>query len=112
MPGVVKDCSVFINDVREASQTFSKGNFGYPMSGGGLELDLVEAAFLLQCDRLEVVHGKKPMAFNEFFDYASRKVRDFAKLRSPRIPPWDVPQQVPSAVHGLCRIRACRPQYQ
>ena len=78
MPGVVKDCSVFINDVREASQTFSKGNFGYPMSGGGLELDLVEAAFLLQCDRLEVLHGKKPMAFNEFFDYASRKVRDFA----------------------------------
>ncbi len=78
MPGVLRDISVFIDDVREASQTFSKGNFGYPLSGGGLELDLVEAAFLLQCDRLVVMQGKKKMSFNSLFDYASRKVEDFS----------------------------------
>lgn len=78
MPGVLRDMSVFIDDVREASQTFSKGNFGYPLSGGGLELDLVEAAFLLQCDRLEVMQGRKKLTFNGLFDYASRKVEDFS----------------------------------
>ncbi len=78
MPGVLKDRSVFIDDVREASQTFSKGNFGYPLSGGGLELDLVEAAFLLQCDRLVVTQGRKKLAFNDLFDYASRKVENFS----------------------------------
>lgn len=77
MPGELKDCSVFIYDVREASQTFSKGNFGYPMSGGALELDLVEAAFLLQLQRLEVMYKKKKMTFSELFDYASTIVDDF-----------------------------------
>lgn len=77
MPGILKDRSVFIEDVREASQTFSKGNFGYPMSGGALELDLVEAAFLVSLNRLEVIRGKKKMAFNELFDYASHIIEDF-----------------------------------
>ena len=77
MSGELKDCSVFIYDVREASQTFSKGNFGYPMSGGALELDLVEAAFLLQLNRLEVVYRKKKMTFNDLFDYASGLISDF-----------------------------------
>lgn len=77
MPGELKDRSVFIYDVREASQTFSKGNFGYPMSGGALELDLVEAAFLVQLNRLEVFHKKKKMEFTDLFDYASGIVEDF-----------------------------------
>ena len=77
MSGELKDRSVFIYDVREASQTFSKGNFGYPMSGGALELDLVEAAFLLQLNRLEVVYRKKKMTFNDLFDYASGLISDF-----------------------------------
>lgn len=77
MPGVLKDQSVFIRDVREASQTYSKGCFGYPMSGGFLELDLVEAAFLLSLDRLEVYKGKKKMDFPSFFDYVSGIVDGF-----------------------------------
>ncbi len=77
MPGELKDSSVFINDVREASQTFSKGNFGYPLSGGSLELDLVEATFLVQCNRLEVRRGKKIVPFNALFEYASSQVDDF-----------------------------------
>lgn len=77
MPGELEGRSVFIRDVREASQTYSKGNFGYPMSGGFLELDLVEAAFLVQADRLEVFRKKKKLDFSEIFDYASGKVENF-----------------------------------
>lgn len=77
MPGEIEGGSVFIRDVREASQTYSKGNFGYPLSGGFLELDLIEAAFLLQAGRLEVRQGKRNLSFSEFFDYASGKVENF-----------------------------------
>ena len=41
MRGELEGSSVFIRNVREASQTYSKGCFGYPLSGGFLELDLV-----------------------------------------------------------------------
>lgn len=78
MPGELVDCSVFIRDQREASQTFSKGNFGYPMSGGGLELDLVEAAFLLELQRLEIIYKKRRISFTALFDYASGIIDDFA----------------------------------
>ena len=77
MPGVLEGCSVFIRDVREASQTYSKGCFGYPMSGGFLELDLVEAAFLVQAERLEVVSGKRKVDFPKLFEYASAHTPGF-----------------------------------
>ena len=77
MPGQVEDGSVFIRDVKEASQTYSKGCFGYPLSGGFLELDLVEAAFLVELNRLEVFRKNKKMDFPAIFEYASGKVEGF-----------------------------------
>lgn len=77
MPGELRDNSVFIDDVREASQTYSKGNFGYPLSGGALELDLVEAVFLVQCGRLEVIHKGRSLSFAELFEKASEAVPGF-----------------------------------
>lgn len=47
MPGVLKGSSVFVEDRSEASRIYSKGCFGFPLSGGSLELDLIEAAFLM-----------------------------------------------------------------
>ena len=77
MRGELEGTSVFIRDVREASQTYSKGCFGYPLSGGFLELDLIEAAFLLAHERLDVFDGKKQMTFSDIFEKASRLVDGF-----------------------------------
>jgi tRNA-intron endonuclease len=77
MPGELEEDSVFIRDVREASQTYSKGCFGYPLSGGFLELDLVEAAFLVQADRLEVRRKGKKLDFPKLFEYASSRTPGF-----------------------------------
>ncbi len=71
MSGELIDDSVIIVDQKEGSQLFNKGNFGYPKSRGGLELDLVEATFLLECERLEVFYQGSPMHFDELFNYAS-----------------------------------------
>jgi tRNA-intron endonuclease len=71
MPGELVDDSVVIRDSKEGSQLYNKGNFGYPLSGGGLELDLVEAAFLLEAERLEVVRKGVKLSFEELFLYSS-----------------------------------------
>ena len=77
MPGILKDSSVIVADQKESSQIYNKGNFGYPLSGGGLELDLIEAAFLLETERLEVIHKDKNMTFGELFTYASEESEGF-----------------------------------
>ncbi len=77
MRGELEGGSVFIRNVREASQTYSKGCFGYPLSGGFLELDLIEAAFLLAHERLDVFEGKRKLTFPELFQKASSIVDSF-----------------------------------
>lgn len=77
MSGELENVSVFIRDAKEGNQVFSKGNFGYPMHGGGLELDLVEAVFLVEAERLEVTLKGKKMPFEALFDYASGVCDDF-----------------------------------
>lgn len=42
MPGHLRGSSVFIEEQSEASRIYSKGCFGFPLSGGALELDLIE----------------------------------------------------------------------
>jgi len=77
VPGILKDSSVIVADQKESSQIYNKGNFGYPLSGGGLELDLIEAAFLLETERLEVIHNDKKMSFGSLFTYASEESEGF-----------------------------------
>ena len=47
MPGELIDDKVRVSDQKEGCQLFNKGNFGYPLRGGGSDLDLIEATFLL-----------------------------------------------------------------
>ena len=77
MPGILKDSSVVITDQKESSQIYNKGNFGYPMSGGALELDLIEATFLLETGRLEVLRDGKNMTFGSLFTYSSSASEGF-----------------------------------
>ncbi|MHB8585165.1 MAG: tRNA-intron lyase [Thermoplasmatota archaeon] len=46
--------TVVVRDEREGTQLYNKGAFGTPRSGGGLEMSLVEAAYLVEAGRLEV----------------------------------------------------------
>lgn len=45
---------VLVPDEKEASTLYNKGAFGVPQSGGALELDLVEALYLVEHNRLQV----------------------------------------------------------
>ncbi len=51
---------VIVEDQADASQIHNKGYYGVPQTGGGLKLELMEAAYLVESERLEVVSdGKK-----------------------------------------------------
>lgn len=56
--GVLRDDRVVVPDGSEASTVHNKGSYGTPVSGGGLDLALVEALYLVELDRLAVQdHG-------------------------------------------------------
>ncbi|MGE4577000.1 MAG: tRNA-intron lyase [Candidatus Methanomethylophilaceae archaeon] len=77
MPGELKGDTVIVSDQREGSQLYSKGNYGYPLSGGGLELDLTEAVYLMESGRLLVESGGEKVEFDELFAQASKQNEGF-----------------------------------
>ena len=77
MPGELVKDSVVVRDQTEASQIYNKGYYGYPQSGGGLELDLLEAVYLVECARLEVLDGGVPLPMDRLVARASAAHRDF-----------------------------------
>ncbi len=50
--------TVLVADERSASTLYNKGSHGTPVSGGGLRLTLMEAAYLVDADRLRVEDGE------------------------------------------------------
>ena len=77
MAGELKDDIVTISEQKEGSQIYNKGNYGYPASGGGLYLDLLEATYLLESKRLEVTENGKTISYEDLFKHASAIHDDF-----------------------------------
>jgi len=77
MAGELKDDIVTISEQKEGSQIYNKGNYGYPLSGGGLDLDLLEATYLLESERLDVIENGKEISYEDLFKHASAIHDDF-----------------------------------
>jgi len=77
MPGELFEDTVVVRDQKEGTQIYNKGNFGYPMRGGGLELDLIEATFLLECERLQITKDGNLISFREMFCHSSKQYDKF-----------------------------------
>ncbi|HUL39664.1 MAG TPA: tRNA-intron lyase [Methanomassiliicoccales archaeon] len=80
MAGELVGDSVVIKDQAEASQIYNKGFYGYPQSGGGLELDLLEAIFLMEADRLVVQRQGENVRLEELLHAASEHCEGFEIL--------------------------------
>ncbi|MGA1866657.1 MAG: tRNA-intron lyase [Thermoplasmatota archaeon] len=59
MTAYLKDDHVVVDDHGTASTLINKGCFGTPLSGGSLDLTLVEAAYLVETGRLEARRSRK-----------------------------------------------------
>ncbi len=76
MAGELVGDSVIITDMAEGSQVYNKGYYGYPRPGGGLELDMLEALYLLECDKLQIVSSGKPLDHATLYRRAARSMDD------------------------------------
>src|SRR5205823_924910 len=77
MPGELSDDHVLVNDPAEARALYNRGYFGTPRSGGALELDLLEAVYLVEADRLEVRRGGRRVSARDLYRAAGAAVPSF-----------------------------------
>lgn len=77
MPGEPRGERVIVDDPAEASALHNRGWFGTPRSGGGLELTLLEAVYLVEAGRLEVRKGGMAVSMRALFRQASAAVDQF-----------------------------------
>lgn len=63
---------MIISDPNEANRIHNKGYYGIPQSGGALELQLIEAAYLKEQGKLEVFKNKKLQTSKDLIKYATR----------------------------------------
>lgn len=72
MPGILQADAVVVPDPAEASALRNKGFFGEPQPGGGLRLTLLEAVYLRDAGRLEVVRDGRPASARDLLRTANR----------------------------------------
>ncbi len=78
MIGVLSDDVVEVRDQSEGNRLYGRGNYGYPRSGGGVDLDLMEAVYLSESHRLDVVTpGGDPVPFESLFSHAAAVIEGF-----------------------------------
>ena len=77
MAGALSEDRVIVEDPTEASTLYNRGYFGRPRSGGGLELDLLEAVYLVEAERLEVRRGGRAVSARDLFRAAGAAVPSF-----------------------------------
>ncbi len=77
MAGILVNDIVEVRDQSEGSRLYTRGNFGYPRSGGGVDLALVEATYLLECRRLEVRGPEGLMTYDQLFLHSAKIVEGF-----------------------------------
>lgn len=77
MAARLTDTTVLEEDPAEASRLYEKGYFGIPRPGGGLELDLVEATYLLETGKLEVLREGRVLDLEALFRQGHRELPGF-----------------------------------
>src|SRR5256712_12859262 len=60
MAGELREGRVVVDDSGEGSALYNRGFFGRPQPGGGVELNLLEAVYLVEAGRLEIRRRGQP----------------------------------------------------
>jgi len=77
MKGELADDYVIVRDQTEGNQLYGKGNYGYPRSGGGVDLDMLEACLLVELGKLEITDKGRKMSFEDIFKLSSEIIEGF-----------------------------------
>ncbi|MFH1100569.1 MAG: tRNA-intron lyase [Methanobacteriota archaeon] len=71
------DNHIIVKKPRDVGLLYNKSFFGTPLSGNRLELDLLEAVFLVGEGKLQVFKEKKLRSFQSLVQSAAEKIPDF-----------------------------------
>jgi len=77
MSGKLVGSQVIVEDQAEASQIHNKGYYGVPQTGGILKLDIMEAIYLVESARLEVLSEGEAKSATELLRLAHRGSEGF-----------------------------------
>ncbi|MCI4371151.1 MAG: tRNA-intron lyase [Thermoplasmata archaeon] len=77
MPAELREDHAVVEDPAEASALYNRGYFGKPRPGGSLELDLLEAVYLVEAQRLEVRRRGRPVPPSELYRAAGAAIPSF-----------------------------------
>ena len=68
---------LIIENVKEASRLYNRNHFGKPLSNNKLELDLIEGAFLLEQEKIDIIQNQKKLNFKDFIEEIVKKFQGF-----------------------------------
>src|SRR5207247_4264345 len=77
MGGELVGDRVIVGDAAEGSAVYNRGFFGSPRAGGGLELNLLEAVYLVEGGRLDVRRRGRAVSPREPFRGAAAPIAAF-----------------------------------
>ena len=73
---LIKD-KIIVKKPKDVGRLFTKSHFGKPLSGGELELELIECVFLLEEEKIKIKKGKDEIDFETLISFASNKIPHF-----------------------------------
>ena len=68
---------VIIADPKSGSRLHNRGYYGTPMSGGGLELELIEGFYLLDEDKIRIFKNRSELGIEELLTYITKREPTF-----------------------------------
>jgi tRNA-intron endonuclease len=75
--GQLGENCVSINDPKSASRLYNRGLYGTPISGGGLELELIEAYYLLDEQKIRILDNDHELGLEQLLTYGTKREPTF-----------------------------------
>ena len=68
---------ILVEKTKDVGRLHSKSNFGQPISGNKLELNLIEGVFLIDEEKIKIFQNKKTIDFQKLVELAAKKIPEF-----------------------------------
>ncbi len=75
--GELKDKKVIVEKPKDVGRLYNKSRLGTPISGGALELNLIESCFLLDEEKIKIFFNEKEVDFEFLVKIASKEIDNF-----------------------------------
>ncbi|WP_455393170.1 tRNA-intron lyase [[Eubacterium] cellulosolvens] len=75
--GALSDEYVIVKDKKAGSRLYNRGQYGTPLSGGGLQLELIEGFYLLDSEKIQITKNHREIGLEELLTYITKREPTF-----------------------------------